>query len=109
MDVWVLSIENPFDDWEEAGGCVQGVYATLSAAFSALADEDLGQEKAAAVAWSQVGHAYYGDSPCGTYHVIKRHEVAEYADGMVGWYHTELLPRQEYFETYTGADVIYDA
>jgi len=109
MDVWVLSNEAPFDDWEEAGGCVMGVYATMSAALSALANEDLGEEKAAAIRWSQVRHTFYADSPDGAYYVLRRHTVIEYGGGMDGWYHTELLPRQEYFETSTDAQVIYEA
>lgn len=56
MEVWVLSDETPFSDWEEAGGLVVGVFATREAALFYLEHVELGEERAKRIVWESPHH-----------------------------------------------------
>ena len=82
QQVWVLSQEAPFDDWEEAGGCVCGVYATREAALCALLTI-LGEEEAAAIQWTQYHETHWrgetdpGSEDSTALYVLTAYEVQE--------------------------------
>jgi hypothetical protein len=59
VTVWVLSEESPFDDPEESGGCVCGVFATAAAALFDLGAWHLGPQQLGQITWTAYGNDSY--------------------------------------------------
>jgi hypothetical protein len=76
--VWVLSEESPFDDPEESGAAVYGVFATAAAALFALGTWEIGPEALGQITWTAQGnHVYEGAGYGKSLYILRAYWVQE--------------------------------
>jgi hypothetical protein len=81
LTVWVLSEESPFDDPQESGGCVCGVFATAAAALFDLGTWDIGPEALGQITWTAQGNNIYEGVGYGkSIYILRAHLVQEERD-----------------------------